>query len=452
MAEKAEKKKKDGKNAPDYGSLEPILNCVADGIITVDREKRIRFFNRAAEQITGFTHREAEGKPCSEVLRSDICATSCILDEVERTKRNVVARPVTILNREGRSLLVSVSAAILKDRNGNVIGGVETFRDLTTEEELRRRIEKDYTFHDIVSRHPKMHELFAILPDIANSTATVLIEGESGTGKELFARALHNLSPRKGKPFVAVNCGSVPDTLLESELFGYKKGAFTDAKQDKPGRFALAEGGTLFLDEIGDVSPALQVRLLRVLQEKTYEPLGGTASVHTDIRIIAATNQNLKDRMREGAFREDLYYRLNVIRLQLPPLRERRSDIPLLTEHLRRRLNAETGKHIEGLDNRVTDMLMSHDFPGNVRELENILQHAFVLCRESVIMPTHMPPELLEKSAAEHPTFTGSLENIEEQAIRNTISSYGGNRTATAKALGIDPSTLYRKMKKYGIR
>ena len=273
---------------------------------------------------------------------------------------------MTIVDRHGRSLVVSVNAGPLKDSRGKFVGGIETFGDVSAEEELRRLLEKSYTFQDIVSRHPRMDELLAILPDVATSNVPVLIEGESGTGKELLARAIHNLSPRREGPFVAVSCGSIPDTLLESELFGYKKGAFTDAKTDKPGRFDTAKGGSLLLDEIGDVSSAMQVRLLRVLQEKTYEPLGGTQPVRSDVRIIAATNRVLEDAVQKGTFRQDLYYRLNVIRLELPPLKERRCDIPLLVEHFRRRLNAETGKNIQSVAPGAVDMLMRHELPGNI--------------------------------------------------------------------------------------
>ncbi len=436
----------------DREHLSTILNCVADGVFTVDCDRKIRFFNRAAEQITGFSAKEAIGRPCRDVFRTAVCGSSCTLQEVEKTQHNIINRPVEILDRNGRSLLVSISAAALRDSKGNVIGGVETFRDLSAEEELRRQIEKTYTFHDIVSRHPKMHELFAILPDVAESNVSVLIEGESGTGKELLARAIHNLNPRKDKPFVAVNCGSLPDTLLESELFGYRKGAFTDAKADKPGRFDAARGGTLFLDEIGDVSPALQVRFLRVLQEKTYEPLGSIEPVRADVRILAATNQHLLDLVRAGTFREDLYYRLNVLRLELPPLRERRSDIPLLLDHFRRHLNAETGKNIEATDDSVINLLMSYDLPGNIRELENIMQHAFVLCKEPIIQLSHLPKELVAAVSLEKGVTPLSLKEMERRVIREALLDHDGNRTSAAKRLGIDASTLYRKMKRYGIK
>ena len=431
--------------------LTTILDCLAEGVFTVDRNRIIQFFNKGAEAITGFSAHEAIGRSCRDIFRTSLCGEHCTIREVENTGKNIANRAVQILTRDGRSVLVSISAAVLRDADGNPIGGVETFRDLSTEEDLRRRIEQTYTFHDIVSQHPKMHELFAILPDIAESNVSVLIEGESGTGKELLARAIHNLSLRKDKPFIAVNCGSLPDTLLESELFGYRKGAFTDATRDKPGRFDAAKGGTLLLDEIGDISPALQVRLLRVLQEKTYEPLGSTSAVVADARILAATNRRLADEVRRGNFREDLYYRLNVLRLELPPLRERRCDIPLLMDHFRRRLNAETGKNIEAINDNVVDLCMKHDFPGNAREMENLMQHAFVLCKEPIIEVKHLPSDFVELVTRHIDERPLSLEALEKRAIRDALRANGENRTATAKQLGIDASTLYRKLKRYSI-
>jgi len=280
----------------------------------------------------------------------------------------------------------------------------------------------------------------------------VLIEGESGTGKELVARAIHNLSPRRRKKLVTVNCGALPDTLLESELFGHKAGAFTDAKRDKPGRFALAEGGTIFLDEIGDVSPALQARLLRVLQERTYEPLGGTEPLKADVRVITATNRDLDELVAQGRFRQDLYYRVNVVRLELPPLRERKEDVPLLIDHFIARFNRLREKDVSGVAPEVLAVLMEHSYPGNVRELENILEHAFVLCPGGMIEPQHLPPRIRPAGAAA-PEFRGArtLEEIEARFIRDALARNGWNRLATARELGIHKSTLFRKIKSLGI-
>nr|HID59472.1 PAS domain-containing protein [Desulfobacterales bacterium] len=308
-------------DVPDREQMEIILDCIADGIFTVDSDWRITSFNRAAEEITGVPRNEAVGRVCREVLKAECCEGNCALGETMKSGKPIVNRSVTIVDAHGNRKTISISTAILRNKKGKVIGGVESFRDLTLVEELRKRIDQSYSFQDIISINHQMRQIFEIVPMIAESDSTVLIEGESGTGKELFARAIHNLSPRKNEPFIAVNCGALPDTLLESELFGYKAGAFTDAKKDKPGRFKLAEGGTIFLDEIGDISPALQVRLLRVLQEKVYEPLGGVKTEKADVRIITATNKNLLKMVEDGAFRKDVYYRINVVRLEIPPLR-----------------------------------------------------------------------------------------------------------------------------------
>jgi PAS domain S-box-containing protein len=300
-----------------------ILESISDGVFTVDASWRITSFNRAAEKITGIPRTEAIGKPCSEVFRSSMCETACALRRTLKTGKPVIGRSGYIVDARGERIPISVSTAVLRDARGRVMGGAETFRDLSDIEALRRELEGRFRVGDIASHSPLMQRVLEALPAVAASPSTVLVLGETGTGKELVARTIHELSPRRKGPFVAVNCGALPDTLLESELFGYKRGAFTGASQDKPGRFALAKGGTLFLDEIGEVSPALQVRFLRVLQDRIYEPLGSTRSETADARVIVATNRDLAERVRAGAFREDLYYRVNVVRVELPPLRRR---------------------------------------------------------------------------------------------------------------------------------
>ena len=371
-----------------------ILDSIADGVFTVDSEWKITSFNRAAEKITGIDKDEALGRHCWEVFRASICEQRCSLRHTLETGQPIVNQSIFIVNSEGERIPISISTAILKDEKGRVIGGVETFRDLSVVEELRKELSGRHSFLDIISKNKEMQRLFGILEQISNSDATVLLEGESGTGKELFAKAIHSLSPRKKFPMITINCGSLPDTLLESELFGYKAGAFTDAKRDKPGRLTLAKKGTVFLDEIGDISPALQVRLLRVLQDRIYEPLGSTASEKADVRVVVATNRNLEKLVDDGTFREDLYYRINVVKLILPPLRKRKEDIPLLAEHFLRKFGRLSGKEIQGLSPEVFPILMSHDFPGNVRELENIIEYATVVCKDHWIGIEHLPEYL----------------------------------------------------------
>ena len=426
-----------------------ILDSIADGVFTVDDNWRITSFNRAAEQITGVRREDAIGQRCKDVLKADVCEKGCILRKTIQSGKSIVNRIVHIVDAAGRRLPISISTALLKDEQGRIVGAVETFRDISVEEKLRKAITERYSFEDIISKNHRMHQLFDILPDVADSASTVLLEGESGTGKELFARAIHHLSPRKKQPFIAVNCGALPDTLLESELFGYKAGAFTDAKKDKPGRFRLAERGTLFLDEIGDISPALQVRLLRVLQERTYEPLGSVETVPSDVRIIAATNRRLQELVKEGKFREDLYYRIHVIRMELPPLRDRMEDIPLLADHFIHHFNVLQKKEISGLSGEALACLVSYDYPGNIRELQNMIEHAFILCKSGLIEPHHLPeniclPRSMESSGSNE---TMNMKDLEAVFITNMLRRQQWNRIKTAKALGIHKSTLFRKIK-----
>ena len=430
---------------------EIILNSIADGVFTVDRDWRITSFNRAAEEITGILKDEAIGSRCCDVFHASICESSCALRETFDSGRPVINRAVYIVDADGNRIPISISTAVLKDDDGNIIGGVETFRNLSAIEELRRELEKQYTFYDIISKNNEMLRIFDILPSVSESDSTVLIEGETGTGKELIARAIHSLSHRHEKPFVAVNCGALPDTLLESELFGYKAGAFTDARRDKPGRFALADTGTLFLDEIADISPALQVRLLRVIQERTYEPLGATKPVQSNVRIIVASNKNLDDLVKSGQFREDLYYRVNVIRITLPPLRDRKEDIPLLIDHFIRRFNNLKKKLITDISSDALAVLASYDYPGNIRELENIIEHAFVLCRGTTIDTDTLPESVCPKSSNPVVRLT-SMDDVEASYIREILTRHDWNRRESAKELGIHKTTLWRKMKRLDIQ
>jgi len=433
----------------DPRAAQVILDSVADGVFTVDREWRVTSFNRAAETITGVSREDAMGQRCCDVFRASICEAGCALRHTMDTGETLVNKQVFIVDIDGTKRPVSVSTAILRDVDGAIMGGVETFRDLSHVEQLRKELEGRFTLGDIIGRSRPMRDLFEILPAIAASESTVVIHGASGTGKELFARAIHELSPRRDKRFVAINCGALPDTLLESELFGHVAGAFTDARRDRPGRFAHAKGGTIFLDEIGDISLAMQVRLLRVLQEHVYEPLGSVESVRADVRVIAATHRDLAGMVEEGSFREDLFYRINVMKLELPTLKERREDIPLLVNHFIGRFNRLQNKDVSGVSNEVLSILMTHDFPGNARELENIIEHAFVLCARGLIEPRHLPPEISRGSEVPAVDARGgmTLREMETLQISLALHRHGGNRKAAAAELGIHPSTLFRKVK-----
>jgi PAS domain S-box-containing protein len=441
-----------GRQSFDSGIMEAIFDSIADGIFTVDEKYIITSFNHGAEEITGVPADKALGRHCFEVLRADICKSECALKKAIAEGQSFIKYPIAIANARGESLSLSITASPLRDKEGSVIGGIETFRNLALIEELHRKVQGVASFQDIVARSKRMKEIISVLPRIAESESTVLIEGESGTGKDLIAKAIHNLSSRRKGPLVIVNCGAIPDTLLESELFGYSAGAFTDAKKDKPGRFAQADEGTIFLDEIGDVSPALQVRLLRVLQEKSFEPLGSTKTVTSNVRVIAATNKNLSEEVKAERFRQDLYYRINVIKMILPPLRERMDDILLISDRFIDRMNFITKKNIQGLSPRTIEAFMNHDWPGNIRELENVIEHAFVLCENGLILCHHLPESWTCRDDSFEMSLVGkTLKEIETKAIYDALSRNNWNRSAAARELNIDKSTIWRKIKKLGL-
>jgi PAS domain S-box-containing protein len=449
-------KREKEKDAVTFAPTDAILESISDGVFTVDLDWRVTSFNRAAEEITGVARKEAISRRCSEVFRSSMCGEHCALQRTLKTGKPIIGKSGYIIDANGNRIPISVSTAVLKEADGRVIGGAETFRDLSEVEALRQELEGRFRVGDLSSRSPLMQRVFEVLPAIAASPSTVLILGETGTGKELVARTIHSLSPRSRGPFIAVNCGALPDTLLESELFGYRAGAFTGANKDKPGRFALAKGGTIFLDEIGDVSPALQVRLLRVLQERTYEPLGATRSESTDARIMVATNKDLAEQMRQGVFREDLYYRVNVVRIELPPLRRRKEDIPLLVEQFVARFNRLQQKSVPGIAPEALSLLMAHAWPGNIRELENVVERAFILCNEGHIGIAHLPGELTARAGfgvagAPDSDVRSAHDILDAQAIRAALERNAFNRLATARELGIHKTTLFRRMKKLGI-
>lgn len=430
-----------------------ILDSVADGVFTVNKDMVITYFNKAAARITGMSQKKAVGQFCFEVLRSNICETNCPIRFSFRTGKEIIDQHKNILRVDGKKIPITISSSILKDEKGNMIGGVETFRDLSKIKALEKEIQKKYTFEDIVSKNHDILQIFSILPNISESDSAVLIQGPSGTGKELFARAIHNLSNRNKGPFIAINCGALPDNLLESELFGYVEGAFTDAKKKKPGRFELAKHGTIFLDEVDSLPFQTQVKLLRVLQEKEFEPLGGVSSIKTDVRIIATTKRSLHKLVQRGKFRDDLLYRLDVLKIKLPPLNERRDDIPLLIQHFIEKFNNHMHKSIKKVSADVLKILLNHSYEGNIRELENIIEHAFVMCQLEELQIEHLPPSL--KSSSEENKIVKNeeipLEESERVTIVNILNKHRWNTATAANELKIHRSTLWRKMKKYGL-
>ena len=432
-----------------------ILDNIADGVFTVDTNWRVTSFNKAAERITGLPREVAIGKPCSEVFHASICGDSCAIAHSISTGKPETNRCITICNVDGARVPVSICAAPMYDNNGNLIGGVETFRDLRVVKALQRKIFQRKRLGDMISKSASMKKIFDILPQISQSESNVLILGESGTGKELIAWSLHQMSERGKGPFIAINCGALPDTLLESELFGCKAGAYTDAKQDRQGRFAAAEGGTLFLDEIGDISLAMQVKLLRVLETKCYEPLGSSRTIKANVRIVAATNREMEQLVQEGRFRDDLFYRLNVAKLELPPLRERAVDIPLLVEHFVEKLNAEKDRDIGGVSEDALRILMAYDFPGNIRELQNIIEYAFILCPGGLIQPEHLPSPLAARTDVRLSGIEAQgplpLAELERRAIGNALQRNNWKRMATCRELGISKDTLRRKIAQFGL-
>ena len=447
-------------NSPNMQDFESILESISDGVFTVDSKWNITSFNRAAEDITGVSREDALGRPCSEVLRSSLCGSQCALRKTLKDGHPIINKKCYFIDQEGEQVPISLSTAVFRNGEGQVIGGAETFRDLSDLEYARKQLNlSSFSEEVLASRSPAMKEVFRILKMVSVTDSTVLILGETGTGKELTARTIHDLSDRREEPFLAVNCAALPETLLESLLFGHMKGAFTGAVEDKPGFFTRTGGGTLFLDEIGDISPALQVRLLRVLQEQEYEPVGGTKTVKSQARILAATHRDLKAQIRNGEFREDLYYRLNVVSLELPPLRNRTEDIPALVEHFIQRFNSRHNRDILDVTGDTLSLLMQYSWPGNIRELENVIERACILCSGNHILPECLTGEIYSSgnATADGSQEQGDLlkysrEEAEIRRIRSALRETENNKLAAAELLGIHKTTLFRKLKKYHIQ
>ena len=435
--------------------LKIILDNLDIGVLTVDRGNHISFFNTMAEKITGFARTDLLGKSCAKVFGPRFWKDFHNAPDRIANENGHFRVETDLTTREGQRIPVRANYVPLKNEEGGVVGGLTTISDLSLQYHYKSAIRGQYTFYDMVGRHPEMQKIFEIIPVIASSDATVLIEGPTGTGKDLLAKIIHNASSRAKRKLIKVNCASLPDNLLESEMFGYVKGAFTGAERDKPGRFQLADGGSIFLDEIGDLPLPLQAKLLRVIEDREFYALGSRQTTQVDVRIISATNQNLKELVEEKKFREDLYYRLNVMRLELPALKDRKSDLPLLIEHILKRICTTKGAVINRIDEGAMEVLLNYDYPGNVRELENILEHALIICRGDTIEKNHFPLWLLKNDGLEpSEDGTGSTTRRawdDKERIIDALRRCRWNRSQTARMLNMDRTTLWRNMKKCGI-
>jgi PAS domain S-box-containing protein len=435
--------------------LKNILDSLDVAVFTINCGGLITFFNTVAEKISGYNRDEVLGKSCAAIFEGDVSQDVCLLQDAVADGRSRSVHQGRLIGKFGESLPIRANYMALRDEKGAIVGGLATFQDMTLVNQLNQAIRKHYTFQDMIGKSSSMQRLFDMIPMVAGSQATVLIEGPTGTGKDLLARIIHSSSPRKNKPWVKINCAAMPENLLESELFGYARGAFTGAERDKPGRFQEADGGTIFLDEIGDLPLSLQAKLLRVLEDKEFYPLGGRKIQKVDVRIISATNQDLTHMVDTGRFREDLFYRLNVVRMELPPLTERRDDLPLLIRHVLRKLSAARALPPPTISEKAMQVLLNYPYPGNVREMENILEHALILCRNAPIEDHHLPDYLYlsfrrspRKNSTTEPVGT---EKRERDAIAAALEKHKGHRGRAASSLGMNRTTLWRKMKRMGI-
>ncbi len=427
--------------------FEAVLDSMSDGVLVCDSAMHVTKFNTAAEQITGWNRADAIGAPCPDIFHGFLCGHGCAMERTAAGNDGVRDQEVMIQHRNGEQRLIVLTTSAIRAADGGSLGVVAVFRDITELARLRTELRGRAGFPNLVGRSPAMRTLYEQIEDVAASEASVLLLGETGVGKELVAEAIHRASRRTAGPLIKVNCSALSEGLLESELFGHVRGAFTSALRDKVGRFELANGGTIFLDEIGELSPSLQVKLLRVLQEKEIERVGEARVIPVDCRVIAATNRDLRALVDRGAFREDLFYRLSVIPIHVPPLRDRRPDIPLLAEHFLTRIATQEGKAIEGFAADAIDALLEYRWPGNVRELENAMAFAVIKCRTLRIGTEHLPPEIRSAPRPAHPGAGTLTRDTIEAALQKT----GGNRLRAARALGVGRATFYRKVAELGI-
>ncbi len=436
---------------------EVILDSLGEGLFTVDKDFRVQTLNRAAEKLLGIKREQILGDFCKNIFKTPRCYDDCPIQKVLENGKNVFDLESEMTHQSGRKIKVKLNAAVLRDESQEPIGGVISFRDMSHLEEIQKNLIARTNFYGIIGTHKSMQEIYDLIEEVADSDSSVLIQGESGTGKELIADAIQKTSKRRDKPFIKVNCSVFPPDLLASELFGHVKGAFTDAVKDRIGRFELADGGTIFLDEVAEMPLQMQVQLLRVLQEGTFERVGESITRKVDVRIIAATNKDIRKEMLAGRFREDLYYRLNVIPIYLPPLRERKCDIPHLVRYFIQKFSYITGKKIKEIDDEAMDLLINYSWPGNVRELENSIEYAFARTKGPIIHASKLPPNVRLKTECYVDPSKKMMEKplpaeiSEAKLIRQTLEKVKWNRSKAAEILGMGRTTLWRKMRTYGL-
>jgi PAS domain S-box-containing protein len=465
---------KDASKPHDEGALTTaILDSLTDAVVMVGPDARIQHLNKVAERLLGYSLDEAKGQHCAQIMHCDACYEGCLMERMVQTGENRSDFETVLRSRDGKLVTIGGYASLIRDRAGKNRGGVQVFRDISKMQTFSEPLKGSYKVGHVIGKNHKIREIYELLPEISRTKSTVLIEGESGTGKELLAHAIHQLSPRRDKPFIRVNCGALAEGILESELFGHVKGAFTGAIATKIGRFELADTGTIFLDEIGDISLSTQVKLLRVLQEEEFERVGDTKRIKVDVRVIAATHKDLIKAIQEGEFRADLYYRLRVMPIHLPPLRERKEDIPLLINHFLAKFNREFGRKVGGLSGEALGVLLNYHYPGNIRELENIIEHAMVLCTTATIQVEHLPMDIRAFGGSFHPEPQAAMNHqskdgvkvaarkpilmddplkvSEREAILRILEQTKWNYGETARRLKKSRVTLWRKMKELGI-
>ncbi|MFH1527137.1 MAG: sigma 54-interacting transcriptional regulator [Bacteroidota bacterium] len=432
-----------------------ILESIGEGVFAVDKNFKINFFNKAAEKITGYTREEVLGRFCKHVFRSELCFTDCPIALALKSKKTIYDFESNIKIKCESSIPIKLNSAVLYNEIDEPTGGIVSFRDISEIEVLKRSLEKETQFHGVIGHSKAMNEIFELIKEIAESDAPVFVHGESGTGKEMIANAVRATSRRASNTYIKVNCSVFPENLLASELFGHVKGAFTDAYKDRPGRFEIADKGTMFLDEVAEIPLQMQLKLLRVLQEGSFERVGESVTRKVDVRVIAATNIDIEEALASGTFREDLYYRLSVIPIKVPPLRDRLDDLIPLVKHFLKKFSLIYKKNIEDIDDKALEALLKYEWPGNVRELENVIEYAYVRTSGSnIIEYLKLPSSIREKTQrpfgiAEKLAYTESAG--EGSKLYALLEKHHWNRTSAAKELGIGRTTLWRKLKKYDL-